>query len=124
MTTPHQQGIVILQFSVQISQRRIGIGGIENQIALAITGGNHDTVEVGSDVRRQFDAEDGMVKRKTREVRLGNSAIGVDEYIVGFDTHLVEHAAQQCSFVLTIAIASSKNIRGQVWLKAANPDFN
>src|SRR5215831_392417 len=48
-TIGHEERVSILQFSAQVSQRRVGIGGVENQILLARLSLDNRVVTLGRD---------------------------------------------------------------------------
>ena len=72
----------------------------------------------------QLDRKNRVIEYRGMIGRTDDAAIRIDQDVFGADPHFLQQAAEQRCFVLTIAVASMKNVARGMRLVSADADLD
>ncbi len=119
-----KSAIAALKIGGQIADGRALVGGVEDEVALAVCaltiGQQAGIIYVG----RNLDGGDHVIAVERRIVRIDDAAAIIHRNVVCIDAGDVQHGDQQGGLVFAVAVAIAKDVGGVIGLQPADSALN
>jgi hypothetical protein len=109
-----------LQIIGQVADGGALVGGVEDEIALAVFGLDDGHEARVLDVGGNLNGGDHVVAEERRVVRIDNAAAVVDRDVEGVNAGDLEHGDEQGGLVFAVAVLVAIDIGGVICLQAAD----
>ena len=112
--------IAALLVGGQIADGGALVGGVEDEVALAVFGFD-DGHEAGIvDIGGNLDGGDHVVAHQGRVIGIDDAAAVVDGHVEGVDAGHLEHGDEQGGLVFAVAVTIAEDVGGMIGLPAAD----
>ena len=121
LEAPAAKGAVAaLQIRGQVADGGAFVGGVEDEIALAVLGFDDGHEARVLNVGRNLDGGDHVVAVERRIVGIDDAAAVVNRNVEGMDAGDLEHGDEQSGFIFAVAVAVAEDVGGVIGLEAAD----
>ena len=99
----------------QIADGRAFVGGIEDEVALAVFGFDDGLEARVLDIGGNFDGGDHVVAEEGWIIGIDDAAAVVHGHVVGMDAGHLEHGDEQGGLVFAVAVAIAEDVARHDW---------